>query len=161
MEANRDSVQNGFSVAMDASSAGPTLPISRIGSPRTIGPNQINFPPPPPQHARPVQSANQADVMAIKVEKLHQQKEKEKEQYKAVLAQKESELAEAKEKFQRELDQKQAEHREHFKKMESKINEVVSDQEMHNQKGQRYFELKWQEFQATNAFLEYEFLQKQ
>ena len=99
--------------------------------------------------------------MAIKVEKLHQQKEKEKEQYKAVPVQKESEFAEAKEEFQRELNQKQAEHREHFKKMECKINEVASNQEMHNQKSQRDFELKAQELQAKNAALEYEVLQKQ
>ena len=115
MEANRESVQNRFSVAMDASPAGPALPTPTISSPRIFGPNQINPLPPPLQHARPAQSADQADAMAIKVEKLHQQKEKEKEQYKAVLAQKESELAEANEKFQRELDQTQAEHREHFK----------------------------------------------
>ena len=84
MEVNRDSVQTGFSGAMDASPAGPTLPISTIGSPQIFGPNQINPPPPPPLHARTVQSADQADAMAIKVEKVDQQKEKEKEQYKAV-----------------------------------------------------------------------------
>ena len=99
--------------------------------------------------------------MAIEVEKVHQQKEKEKEQYKAVLAQKESELAEAKEKFQRELDQKEAEHREHFKNMESKINEAASNQETHNQKGQRDLELKAQELQAKNAALEHKLLRKQ
>ena len=158
MEANRDSVQNGFSDAMDAFPAGPTLPFSTIGSPRIFGPNQINPPPSPPQYARPAQSADQADAMDIKVVKVHQQKEKEKEQYKAVLAQKESELAEAKEKFQREFDQRQAEHREHLKKMESKINEVASNQEMHNQKGQRDLELKAQELQAKNAALEHELL---
>ena len=87
MEANRDSMQNGFSVAMDASPAGPTLPTSTIGSPRIFGPNQINLPPSPPQHARPVQSADQADAI--------RQKENKKEQYKAVLAEKESEFAEA------------------------------------------------------------------
>ena len=53
---------------------------------------------------RPIQSADQADAMAIKVEKFHQQQEKEKQQYKAVLAKKESDVAEAKEKSQREFD---------------------------------------------------------
>ena len=163
MEANKDSVQNGFSVAMDASPAGPTLPFSTVGSPRIFGPNQINHPPPPPQHARPVQRSDQADAMAIKVEKFHQQKEKEKEQYKAVLVQKESERAETKDNVQKAFYQRQGEHREHFKNMESEINEVhvVSNQEMHNQKGQRDFELKAQEIQAKNAALEHELLQKQ
>ena len=85
-------------------------------------------------HARTDQSADQADAMAIKVEKIYQQKEKEKEQYKAVLAQKESEIAEARENFQRELDQKQAEHREHLTNMESKINEVASNRKCKTKK---------------------------
>ena len=45
--------------------------------------------------------------------------------------------------------------------MESKINEVASNQEMHNQKGQRDVESKAQELQAKNAALEHELLQKQ
>ena len=98
MEASKDSGQNGSIDALGASPAGPSLPISTMGSPQILGPNQINPPPPPPLHARTAQNADQADAMATKVEKIYQQKEKEKEQYKAVLAQKESELAEAKNK---------------------------------------------------------------
>ena len=103
MEASKDSGQSGFTDAMDASPAGPTLSFSTMGSPQILGRNQINPPPPPPLHARIDQNADQADAMATKVEKIYKQKEKEKEQYKADLAQKESELAEAKEKM-RELD---------------------------------------------------------
>ena len=42
--------------------------------------------------------------------------------------------------------------------MENKISEVASNQEMHNQRGQRDLELKSQELQAKNAALEEEFL---
>ena len=45
--------------------------------------------------------------------------------------------------------------------MENKINEVASNQEMHDQKGQRDLELKSQELQAKNAALEEELLLRQ
>ena len=64
--------------------------------------------------------------MATQVEKIYQQKEKETEQYKAVLMQKENELAQAKDKIQREVDQSKEDHQEHLKDMENKINEVAA-----------------------------------
>ena len=57
--------------------------------------------------------------MATEVERIFQQKEKEKEQYKAVLKQKDNELGRAKERFQRDFDQSKADHQEHFKRMEN------------------------------------------
>ena len=45
--------------------------------------------------------------------------------------------------------------------MEKNINEVASNQEMHNQRGQRDLELKSQELQAKNAALEEEPLLRQ
>ena len=62
------------------------------------------------RHVMSIQSADQGDAMAIQVETLHQQKEKYKEQCKAVLAQKESEIAVAKAQIQKEFIPKQAEH---------------------------------------------------
>ena len=69
---------------------GRTSPTNFHNGIEILGLNQSNPPPPPPLHARAGQNADQADAMATKAEKNYQQKEKEKEQYKAVLAQKES-----------------------------------------------------------------------
>ena len=103
VEAGKDSGESASTGAMDASPAGPTLPISTIGSPQMLGPNQLNPKPPPPPNARTARSADQADAMAMQVEKIYQQKEKEKEQYKAVLAQNENELEQAKDKSRGDL----------------------------------------------------------
>ena len=112
------------------------------------------------RYAMSILSADQGDAMAIQVETLHQQKEKYKEQCKAVLAQKESEFAVAKAQIQKEFILKQAEHQEHVENMESHINEVASNQEAYNQKGQRDLELNAQELQAKNAALEHKFFAK-
>ena len=145
MEAGKDNGQSASTGAMDASPLGPTLPTSTMGSPQILGPNLINPKPPPPPNARPIQDADQADAMATQVEKIYQQKEKEKEQYKAVLMQQDSKLAQVKEKVQRELDQSKADHEEHFKNMENKINEVAANHETRNQRSQRDLELRSQE----------------
>ena len=85
--------------SMDHSPMGPTLPTTM--SPQAFGPSTtIPLPPPPPQ-GKSVHGADQADAMAIRVEKMAQQKEKEKEQFKAVLKQKDDELAQIKERYQR------------------------------------------------------------
>ena len=96
VEAGKDNGQSASTGAMDAFPLGPTLPTSTIGSPQILVPNLINPKPPPPPNARPARNADQADAMATQVEKIYQQKEKEKEQYKAVLMQKENEFAQAK-----------------------------------------------------------------
>ena len=81
----------------DFSPLGATLPT--VSSPQVLGPSGVNPKPPPPPVGRSEQTTRQVDAMAIQVEKIFQQKEKEKEQFKMVLKQKEAELAQAKEKF--------------------------------------------------------------
>ena len=80
--------------------------------------------------------------MAIRVEKISQQKEKEKEQFKAVLKQKEDEIAQAKERFQRDLDQSKADHQSHLQSLETKINEVEAIHETQNKTKQRELALR-------------------
>ena len=87
VEACKDNGQSASAGAMDASPLGPTLPTSTMGSPQILGPNLINPKTPPPPNARPARDADQADAMATQVEKIYQQKEKEKEQHKADLMQ--------------------------------------------------------------------------
>ena len=115
-------VQSASTEPIDFSPLGATLPT--VASPQVPGPSGIIPKPPPPPVGRTEQNSGQADAMAIRVEKLSQQKEKEKEQFKAVLKQKEEELAQAKERFQRDLDQSKAEHQAHLQSLETKINEV-------------------------------------
>ena len=121
VEAGKDNGQSASTGAMDASPLGPTLPTSTRGSPQIFGPNLINPKLPPPPNARPARDADQADAMATTVEKIYKQKDKEKEQYKVVLMQKDSEIAQVTSKFQREFDQSKADHQEHLKNMENKI----------------------------------------
>ena len=71
---------------------------------------------------------NPSDAMAVPVEKLHQQRGKEREQHKVVIAQKEIEMAETKASCQNEAAQHMAEYQEHFKRMESHLNQVPSNQ---------------------------------
>ena len=159
-EAGKDNGQSASTGAMDASPLGSTLPTSTVGSPKILGPNLVNPKPPPPPNATPARDAAQADAMATTVEKIYQQKDKEKEQDKAVLMQKNNEMAQAREK-QRELDQSKADHQEHLKNMENKVNEIAAKHETQNQRSQRDLELKAQELAAKNAALEEELLLRQ
>ena len=76
-EASKDNGQSARTGPMDPSLLGPTLPTS--ASPQVLGPSLINPRPPPPPAARAAQDPDQADAMAIRVENISQQKEKEKE----------------------------------------------------------------------------------
>ena len=126
---------NASTVPSDFSPLGATLPT--VSSPQVLGPSGVNPKLPPPPVGRPEQNAGQSDAMAIHVEKIFQQKEKEKEQFKVVIKQKEAELAQAKEKFQRDFDQSKAEHQAHLQSLETKINEVEANHETQNLKSQR------------------------
>ena len=59
---------------------------------------------PSPPNGKPIQGTDQSDAMAMKVERMAQQKEIEKEQFRTVLKQKDDELAQVKERYQRDLD---------------------------------------------------------
>ena len=138
---------------------GPTLPTSM--SPQVLGPNLINPLPPPPPTARTARDPDRSDAMAAEVERFVQQKEKEKKQYKAVLKQKDNELAQAREHFQRDLDQSKADHQEHLKRIETKINEAASSHETQHQRSHRYLELRAPELAAKNAAVEEELTLRQ
>ena len=66
-----------------------------MGSPKILGPNLVNPTFPPPPNAKPAWDAAQASAMATTVENIYKQEEKEKEQYKTVLMQKDHEIAQA------------------------------------------------------------------
>ena len=138
----RSICQSANSMPMDISLQEPTLPT--VAPPQVLGPSSSVPKPFDPLMNRMTQGANQVDAMAIRVENISQLKEKEKEQYKAVLKQKDDELGQAKERFQRDLDQSKADHQEHFKRMESNINEVAANHETQNQRSQRNLELRTQ-----------------
>ena len=87
VETGKDNGQSASTGAIDASPQGPTLPTATVSSPKVLGPNLVTPKHPPPPNARPARDAAQADAMATTVEKIYEQKEKEKEQYKAVLMQ--------------------------------------------------------------------------
>ena len=53
---------------MDQSPMGPTLPTTM--SPQALGPSTAIPLPPPPPHGKSVHGADQADAMAIRVEKM-------------------------------------------------------------------------------------------
>jgi hypothetical protein len=97
--------------------------------------------------------------MAMKVEKMAQQKEIEKEQFKAVLKQKDDELAQIKERYHRELDNNTAAHQEHLRNMENKISEVEADHDTKKQ-SQRELELRLQDVASQNALLEAELVRR-
>ena len=143
---------------MDQSPLGPTLPTTM--SPQAFGPSTTNPPPPPPPpNGKPIQGADQSDAMAMKVERMAQQKEIEKEQFRAVLKQKDDELAQIKERYQRELDNNTAAHQEHLRNMENKISEVEADHDTKKQ-SQRELELRLQDVASKNALLEAELVRR-
>ena len=74
----RGKEQNASTNPMDQSPLGPTLPTTM--SPQTFGPSMTIPLPPPPPNGRATQGTGQSDALAMKVEKLAQQKEIEKEQ---------------------------------------------------------------------------------
>ena len=88
-----------------------------------------------------------------------QQKEKEKEQFKAVLKQKDDEMAQIKERYQRELDKNTAAHQEHLRNMETKISEVEADHDT-KKHSQRELELKLLDIANKNAILEAELIRR-
>ena len=90
-EVSRDNGKSASTEPIDASPLGPTLPTSM--SPQVLGPNLINPQPPPPPTARTARDPDRSDAMAAEIERIFQQKEKEKEEYNAVLKQKDDELA--------------------------------------------------------------------
>ena len=83
--------------------------------------------------------------MAAQIEKHHQQREKETEQYKDVIAQKEVEFAETKARWQIEAAQKTAEHHDHIKRIENHLNQVPSNQVVQEQRSQRDLEIQVEE----------------
>ena len=125
-EGNQEGAQHGHSVPMDNSPTGPTLPTTMIATPKVLGPRQL--PPTPPQPARQARNAEQSDAIAAQVEKLHRQREKEQEQYKAVIAQKEVDVPETKARWQIEAAQKTAEYQDHIKRIEKHFNQVPFNQ---------------------------------
>ena len=128
-----------------ASPTGLTFPITMSGTPQVLVPRQLFST--PPQPPRPARNAYQFDAMAVRVAKLHQQREKEREQYKADIVQKEMEVAETKARWQKEADQKMAEYQEHFKRMESLFKQDPSNQVIREQRSQRDLEIQAEEFQ--------------
>ena len=133
---------------MDQSPLGPTLPTTM--SPQAFGPSMTHPPPPPPPNGKPTQGTDQSDAMAMKVERMAQQKEIEKEQFKAVLKQKDDELAQVKERCQRDLDKNTAAHQEHLRNMEDKISEVEADHVTKKQ-SQRELEFRLQDVASKKA----------
>ena len=115
---------------MDASPTGPTLPTATAGIPKVLGPKQLLST--PLQSSRPARTADQFDAMA-KVEQIHQRRGKYREQYKAVIAQRDVEMVEINARWQKEAAQKLAEYQEHFKRMESHLNQVPSNQRSKNE----------------------------
>ena len=144
---------------MDLSPQEPIL--TTAASPQVLGPSSSVPKPPDPPTNRMTQSANQADAMAIKVERLSQQKERDKEQFKEVLRQWEEEFTQAKERYQRELDQNKASHQAHPKEIEDNIIATETNQANQSQQTQREFELTFHAYAAKNAVLEEELLLNQ
>ena len=82
--------------------------------------------------------------------KLHQQRERDREQYKAVIAQRDVEMVRTKARWQKEAAQNMAEYQEQFKRMESHLNQVPSNQAMQEQRSQRDLEIQAEDLQARN-----------
>ena len=92
--------------------------------------------------------------MVAQVEKLFHQRARDRDHFKAVIAQREVEMEETKARWQQEAAQKQAVYQRHLKRMESHLNQVSSNQVTQEQRIQRDLEIQKNELQARNKILE-------
>ena len=92
--------------------------------------------------------------MAAQVEKLHQQRERDRDHYKVVIAQRDVDIVETKARWQQEAAQQMAEYQDQFKRVESHFNQVPSNQAMQEQRSQRDLEIQAEQNEARNQILE-------
>ena len=85
--------------------------------------------------------------------------DREREQYKADIAQRDVDMVETKARWHQEAAEKMAEYQDHFKRMESHLNQVPSNQAMQEQRSQRDLEIQAVEIQARNKVLEGQLLE--
>ena len=139
-----EGAQHDNSVPMDAFPISFILPMATFASSLVCGP-KFQAPPPPPQPPRPVRTADLSDAMAVQVEKLSNQRTRDADHFKAVLAQSEVEMEETKARWQQEAAQKLAEYQ-----AEQHLSQAPTTQAMQDQRNQRELEVQREEFQAKN-----------